>query len=137
MANKMVYINLPVKDLDLSKTLYEALGLVCNPHMSDETAACMAWSDHIYVMLLTHAKWKSFTTRPIPESGSSEAAFALSCESKDAVREMVAAAAAAGGTPDINPPEDHGFMLQRSFTDLDGHVWEPFWMDPAAVPPSE
>lgn len=94
----------------------------------------MVWSEHIYVMLLSHAKWKSFTTRPIAAAGSSEVALAITLECKDDVNRMVEAAAATGGVADINPPEDHGFMFQRSFADLDGHIWEPFWMDPAAMP---
>jgi predicted lactoylglutathione lyase len=84
-------------------------------------------------MLLTHAKWKTFTTRPIPSTDSSEVSLAVSCDSKDEVNRFVEAAGAHGGIADVNPPEDHGFMLQRSFTDLDGHVWEPMWMDPAVA----
>ncbi|HEX4847888.1 MAG TPA: lactoylglutathione lyase, partial [Novosphingobium sp.] len=93
--------------------------------------ACMVLSDTIHVILLTHGKWQGFTTRPICPPGSSEVSLALTCASREAVDSMVAAGAAAGGTADINPPEDHGFMYQRSLLDPDGHVWEPFWMDPA------
>ena len=132
---RQIFVNLPVADLAKSKALYEALGLTCNQQWSDDTAVSMVWSEHIYVMLLSHAKWKSFTTRPIAAAGSSEVALAITLESKDDVNRMVAAAAATGGVADINPPEDHGFMYQRSFADLDGHVWEPFWMDPSAMPP--
>lgn len=132
---RQIFVNLPVADLAKSKALYEALGLTCNQQWSDDTAVSMVWSEHIYVMLLSHVKWKSFTTRPIAAAGSSEVALAITLESKDDVNRMVEAAAAAGGVADINPPEDHGFMYQRSFADLDGHVWEPFWMDPSAMPP--
>jgi predicted lactoylglutathione lyase len=131
---KMIFVNLPVADLAKSKAFYEAIGLTLNPLWSDETAVSMVWSEHIYVMLLSHAKWKSFTTRPIAAAGSSEVALAITLECKDDVNRMVDAAAATGGVADINPPEDHGFMFQRSFADLDGHIWEPFWMDPAAMP---
>ena len=89
------------------------------------------------VMLLTHAKWQSFTDRPIPPSTSSEVMIAITLDSKDAVNALVDAGAAAGGTADLNPPQDHGFMYQRTLADPDGHIWEPFWMDPAAMPPSE
>jgi uncharacterized protein len=133
---KSIFVNLPVADLAKSTALYEALGLTLNPQWSDETAASMVWSENIYVMLLSHAKWKSFTTRPIAAAGSSEVALAITLDSKDEVNRMVEAAASAGGVADINPPEDHGFMYQRSFADLDGHIWEPFWMDPAAMPAS-
>ncbi len=88
-------------------------------------------------MILTHTKWHSFTTRPICPPGSSEVSLALAVESKAEVNRLVDAGAAAGGSADVNPPEDHGFMFQRTIADPDGHIWEPFWMDPAAVPTSE
>jgi predicted lactoylglutathione lyase len=131
--SRMIFVNLPVTDLDKSKAFYQALGFTNEPRFTDETAACMVLSENIFVMLLTHAKWKTFTTRPIPDSGSSEVALALSCESKDEVNHLVETAGKNGGIADVNPPEDHGFMFQRSLTDLDGHVWEPMWMDPAVA----
>ncbi len=131
--SKMIFVNLPVDDLPVSQKFYEALGFANNPAFSDKTAACMVWSDAIYVMLLSHAKWRSFTSRPIPDRGSSEVALAINFESVDAVNAVLDMVAAHGGTPDINPPENHGFMYQRSFADPDGHVWEPFWMDAAAA----
>lgn len=134
---KMIFVNLPVGDLNASMAFYKALGFENNPHFTDETAACMVWSEAIHVMLLTHAKWRVFTDRPIPPATSSEVSLALSCDSRAAVEAMVDAAAANGGTADINPAQDHGFMYQRSLTDLDGHLWEPMWMDPAAVPSGE
>jgi hypothetical protein len=94
----------------------------------------MVWSAAITVMLHTHAKWRQFTQRPIPPSSSSEVMIALSCESRAAVDAMNNAAAANGGTADINPSQDHGFMYGRSLTDPDGHVWEIVWMDQAAIP---
>lgn len=128
---RMIFVNLPVADLDRAKAFYTALGFTLNPAFSDETAACMIWSEAIYVMILSHAKWRSFTTRPIPARGSSEVSLALAVDSKDEVNHLVQAGAAHGGTADVNPPEDHGFMFQRTIEDPDGHVWEPFWMDPA------
>ncbi len=133
---KMIFVNLPVVDLPKSRAFYEALGFTHNPSFSDETGACMVLSEAIHVMLLTHAKWKGFTTRPICPPGSSEVSLALTVDSKDDVDRMVTLGAAHGGTADVNPPEDHGFMYQRTIADPDGHIWEPFWMDPAAVPPS-
>lgn len=134
---RMIFVNLPVADLPRSMAFYEALGFTNNPAFTDATAACMVWSEAIHVMLLTHAKWKGFTTRPICPTGSSEVSLALACDSRADVDRLVEAGAANGGTADINPPEDHGFMFQRTILDPDDHVWEPFWMDPAAVPPSE
>jgi len=133
--SKMIFVNLPVADLPRSMAFYAALGFTNNPHFTDETAACMVWGEGIHVMLLTHDKWKSFTDRPIPPSTSSEVMIAITLDSKDAVNALVDAGAAAGGTADLNPPQDHGFMYQRTLADPDGHIWEPFWMDPAAVPP--
>ncbi len=134
---RMIFVNLPVSDLPRAMAFYAALGFSNNPHFTDETAACMVWSEAIHVMLLTHAKWKTFTTRPIPDQGSSEVMNCLSCESREEVKLMADAAGANGGTAEINPAQDHGFMLSRSFADPDGHVWEPMWMDPAAMPAAE
>ncbi len=134
---RMIFVNLPVADLPRAMTFYEALGFTNNPAFSDDTAACMVWSEAIHVMLLTHAKWQGFTTRTICPPGSSEVSLALTCESKAEVDRLVEIGGANGGTPDANPPEDHGFMFQRTIADPDGHIWEPFWMDPAAMPPSE
>ena len=87
----------------------------------------------IFVMLLTHDKWRSFTTRPIPDSGSSEVMNCLSCDSRDEVDQWADTAGARGGAADVNPAQDHGFMTSRSFADPDGHVWEVMWMDPAVA----
>ncbi|MEY4269949.1 MAG: hypothetical protein RLZZ58_1165 [Pseudomonadota bacterium] len=133
---KMIFVNLPVSDLAKSMAFYEALGFSNNPAFSDDAGACMVWSEAIHVMLLTHAKWKGFTTRPICPPGSSEVSLALTCDEKGDVNRLVEAGAAHGGTADVNPAEDHGFMFQRTIADPDGHIWEPFWMDPAAMPPS-
>ncbi|EJU13202.1 hypothetical protein LH128_10061 [Sphingomonas sp. LH128] len=130
---RMIFVNLPVTDLERSKAFYTALGFTNEPRFTDDTAACMVWSESIFVMILTHDKWRTFTDRPIPDTGSSEVALCLGCESKEEAAEMKAKAAAAGGTPDINPPQDYGFMVSHAFTDLDGHVWETMWMDPAAA----
>ena len=130
---KMIFVNLPVSDLPRAKAFYAALGFVNEPRFTDETAAAMQWSETIVVMLLTHAKWAGFTTRPIPDAGSSEVMLCVNCESREAVNQMTEAAAAHGGTADTNPPQDHGFMCSRSFADPDGHVWEPIWMDPAVA----
>lgn len=130
---KMIFVNLPVTDLPKSKAFYEALGFVNEPRFTDETAAAMQWSDTIVVMILTHDKWKTFTNRPIPDTGSSEVALCINFDNREAVNAFADTAAANGGTADVNPAQDHGFMFSRSITDLDGHVWEPMWMDPAVA----
>lgn len=129
---KSIYINLPVVDLEKSKSFYTAIGFNNNSQFTDETAACMVWSDAINVMLLTHAKWKTFTTRPIPPSSSSEVLLAISCDNKQMVDDMNEKANAYGGTADINPKQDLGFMYNRNLADPDGHVWEAMWMDMSA-----
>ena len=134
---KTIFVNLPVTDLPRSKAFYEALGFTNNPHFSDDTAACMVLSETINVMLLTHAKWRTFTSRPIPGSDSSEVMLAISCDSREAVDAMNDAAAAHGGAADINPKQDYGFMYNRNLADPDGHVWEGMWMDATAIPAGE
>jgi len=130
---KLIFVNLPVADLDRAKAFYASLGFTNNPTFTDETAACMVWSDTIYVMLLTHAKWAEFTSRPIPDTGSSEVMLAFSFDSREEVDQITEKAGEAGGTADVNPKQDHGFMYGRDFLDPDGHVWEAFWMDPAVA----
>lgn len=131
---KTIFISLPVTDLDVSMTFYQSLGFVNNPQFTDDTAACMVWSETINVMLLTHAKWYTFTSRPIPPSTSSEVALGLTCDSREAVDAMNKAAAVNGGTADINPVQDHGFMYGRDMADPDGHIWGAMWMDSTAIP---
>lgn len=130
---RMIFVNLPVTDLQASMAFYSALGFENNPQFTDETAACMVWSEAIHVMLLTHDKWRTFTDRPIPPSSSSEVMLALSFDSRDAVDAVNMAAADNGGTADINPIQDLGFMYNRNLADPDGHVWEMMWMDMAAM----
>ena len=134
--SRMLFVNLPVADLRASMAFYEALGFSNNPQFTDETAACMVWSDAIFVMLLTHDKWRSFTTRPIPPRDSSEVMLALAFDSRDAVDGFLDAAVRHRGTGDANPVLDYGFMYNRTIADLDGHLWEGVWMDMTAVPPA-
>lgn len=131
---KVIFISLPVTDLPRSRLFYEALGFTNNPAFTGETTACMVWSEAIHVMIHTHDAWRTFTTRPIPPSTHSEVGFQLTLDNRDAVDAMAAAAAAHGGTADINPIEDHGFMYTRDLTDPDGHVWGAMWMDQTAIP---
>ncbi|MEO8057117.1 MAG: VOC family protein [Burkholderiales bacterium] len=133
---KQIFINLPVRDLAKAKAFYEAIGAVNNPQFSDDTAACMVWSDTIFVMLLTHAKWATFTRKPIAEAHqASEVMLALNADDRNSVDALVAAAGANGGKADVNPTQNLGFMYGRSFEDLDGHIWETFFMDMSQMPP--
>jgi predicted lactoylglutathione lyase len=130
---KMIFVSFPVAKLAASKRFYEAIGFTHNPQFSDDTTASMVWSETITVMLHTHAKWHQFTSRPIPPVTSSEVMLAVSCDSREAVDAMNKAAAANGGTADVNPVKDLGFMYNRSLADPDGHIWEAVWMNPAAM----
>lgn len=127
--SKMIFVNLPVSDLNASMAFYEALGFANNAQFTDETAACMVWSDAIHVMLLTHEKWRTFTTRPICPKSSSEVSLCLTADSRGAVDEFNETADKHGGVPDVNPVQDSGFMYGRDIADLDGHVWGMMWMD--------
>ncbi|AWK08573.1 glyoxalase [Streptomyces spongiicola] len=131
--SQMIFVNLPVKDLDTSKAFWEAVGYTFNPRFTDETAACMAVSDTIFAMLLTEARFKDFTGKSVADAATStEVIVALSAESREKVDELADAALAAGGSP-ANEPMDHGFMYGRSFQDPDHHIWEVVWMDPQAA----
>jgi uncharacterized protein len=128
-----IFVNLPVKDLEKSKRFYTALGYSFNPQFTDENAGCLVISDDIYAMLLVEPFFKNFTKKAIADATTStEAIVALGVESRDQVDELADKALAAGGQP-ANDPMDHGFMYSRSFQDLDGHIWEIIYMDPAAV----
>ena len=126
---RTITISLPVADLDAAKAFYSAIGFAPHPGFSDPTAALMTCSETISVMLLTHDRWRTFTTRPIPPCTSSEVALNISCESREAVDAMAEAAGRHGGTTDINPVEEHGTMYGRDFCDPDGHAWGAMWMD--------
>lgn len=132
MARK-IFVNLPVKDINKTKTFFTQIGFQFNAQFSDEKALCMIISDDIYVMLLHEDFFKTFTKKEICDAKkSTEVLVCLSAESKQEVDELVHKAVAAGAsTP--KKPNDGGFMYDWGFDDLDGHVWEIMWMDPAAV----
>ena len=134
---KMIFISLPVTDLPASIAFYQALGFQQNLQFSDATAACMVWSETIHTMLLTHAKWTTFTQRPLPPAGTTGVMLNLSLDGREAVDAMNDAAAAHGGQADVNPVQESGFMYGRDLADPDGHLWGAFWMDPAAAPQPE
>lgn len=128
-----IFVNLPVKDLDKSMGFFKTVGFSFNPKFTDKTAACMVMNDDIYAMLLTHGKVKEFTKKPIADAHKTlEVLTALAVESKAKVNELVDKAIRAGGK-EAYAPKDYGFMFLRSFEDLDGHIWEVFWMDPTQV----
>lgn len=133
MATK-VFINLPVKDLNKSKSFFEGLGFSFNPQFSDEKAACMVISDSIFVMLLTESYFKTFTKKEISDAKkSTEVLIALDASSREEVEKIVAKAKELGATIYADPA-DHGWMYQHSFADLDGHQWELAYMDETQLP---
>ena len=131
--SKLIFVNLPVADLPAARAFYEAIGFTNNPAFSDETAACMVLTDVIHVMLLTHDKFAQFTPKRIADAkATSEVLICISADSRDGVDEITDKALAAGGR-EPREKQDYGFMYGRSFEDLDGHIWEPMWMDMAAA----
>lgn len=134
---KQIFVNLAVTDLAKSMAFYAALGFTNNPQFSDETAKCMVWSDHIFVMIMTHEKFAGFATKPIADTKSALAGlFSLSVDSVEEMNKIMASGLAAGG---IEPHEvrDYGFMQQRTIEDFDGHTWEIFHMDMSKFPTAQ
>ena len=131
---KQIFINLAVKDLQKSMDFYTAMGFSNNPQFSDETGKCMAWSENIFVMILTHEKFASFATKPIADTKSNLAGlFSLSLDSIDEVNSLMTNGLKAGGI-EPNEMKDYGFMQQRTIEDFDGHTWEIFYMDITKFP---
>jgi uncharacterized protein len=131
---KKIFINLPVVDLQKAMTFYAAIGFTNNPQFTDATAACMVLSEEIYVMLLTHPKFKEFTKKEIGNTSKTISVInSLSVDSNEEVNSMMEQVLKAGGK-EPNEAKDYGFMLQRSFEDLDGHLWEVFYMDVSKFP---
>jgi uncharacterized protein len=132
MASK-IFVNLPVKNLNKAVEFFTKLGFSFNQQFTDETATCMIVTDDIFVMLLTEPKFKTFTPKEICDTKKyTEVLVALSLENRAKVDEMVRKAVAAGGAT-YNEPQDHGFMYAHGFQDLDGHIWEVFFMEPSAI----
>ena len=130
---KMIFVNLPVTDLKRSIAFYKAVGAEQNMQFSDETAAMVTFSDAIHVMLLTHDKFRQFTTKQIANPHESVSVLlALACEDRDGVDRITERALAAGAR-EMHEPEDYGWMYSRAFEDPDGHGWGPMWMDVAAA----
>jgi predicted lactoylglutathione lyase len=130
-----IFVNMQVNDLRRSKAFFEALGYTFNPQFTNDEAACLVISDTIYAMLHTPSSLERFLPKgksAADATRSTEVLLALSCESKEKVVALSEKAIAAGAT-EARPPEDHGFMYARSFNDLDGHIWDVLWMDPAHI----
>ena len=131
--NRMMFVNLPVADLKASIAFFTKLGFTFNPMFTDDTATCMVIGEQNSVMLLTREKFAGFSPNPIADARkTTEVLVCLSCADRAEVDGLVSKAVAAGGNTH-NAAQDHGFMYLHAFQDLDGHVWELMWMDPAAL----
>ncbi|MCA1860482.1 VOC family protein [Janthinobacterium sp. HSC-3S05] len=130
---KQIILNLPVKDLDKSRAFFSALGFTFNSRFSGENAAFMnIVDDSIQAMLTTEAFFQSLIGKPVAKAKeANEVVICLSCESREEVDGLIARAAAAGGRIP-HPPEDHGFMYDQGFEDIDGHLWNLVWTAPEA-----
>ena len=129
---EQIFVNLPVKDLKRSVRFFTSLGSGFNPQFTDENATCMIVGDNIFVMLLVEPFFKTFTKKAIADaSTSTEVLVCLSCDSRAEVDALVKKAVAAGATTP-SPAQDHGFMYQHGYQDLDGHLWELVYMEPNA-----
>ncbi|MEQ8447655.1 MAG: lactoylglutathione lyase [Pelagibacterium sp.] len=127
---KMIFVNLPVRDLAAATRFYEAIGCTKNADFSSDEASSMMWSDTITFMLLKHEYFSTFTSKPIADAHAAAGALiALSCDSREAVDAITEAAGKAGGKADVRDPQDMGFMYGRAFEDLDGNIFEPVWMN--------
>jgi uncharacterized protein len=129
---RMIFVNLPVKDLDASKRFFGELGFEFDPQFTDETAACMVIDRNIYAMLLTEERFRGFIHGEIADPDTTEVLLALSADSRDEVDSLVEKAHAAGGRPWKDTLEQ-GPMYERSFRDTDGHVWEVIHMEQPAA----
>jgi len=131
--SRKIFVNLAVRDLKKSMDFFAKLGFTFNPKFTDDNAACMIISDEAFVMLLGEPFFKTFTRRELCDtSRQTEGLFAISCESRAEVDDLVKKAVNAGGQHAMDA-QDHGFMYAWSFYDLDGHHWEVVWMDPKAA----
>jgi len=127
---KMIFVSLPVSDLKRATAFYQAIGAVKNAQFSDDTASCMVFSDTIHAMLMTHDKYRQFTSKKIVDAKtSSQMLLCISADSRAEVDGLVGKAGAAGGVIDPSPQDDFDFMYGRSFEDPDGHMWGVNWMD--------
>ncbi|MBO9575892.1 MAG: VOC family protein [Sphingobium sp.] len=134
--SRMIFVNLPVADLQKSIAFYEAIGASADPHFADKTAQMMRISDEIVVMLLTHERFNGFleNTRTLADARkTAQVLLCLSVDSREDVDRTIAAVASTGADVDITPPDDYGFMYGRNFVDPDGHIWQANWMDVAAA----
>jgi len=128
-----LFVNLPIKDLNKTVEFFTKLGFTFNPQFTDENATCMIVGKDIFVMLLVEKFFKTFTKKEISDTTkNTEAIVALSAQSREEVDQMMEKVLDAGGR-EARDPQDHGWMYGRSFEDINGHLWEIFYMDESAM----
>ena len=127
-----IFINMPIADLKRSVDFFTELGFTFNPQFTSEDTTCMLVGPNIFAMLLERDRFTGFIDKPVADTSSSEVILSLGCESQDEVRKLAEAAFALGARK-VNEIDDKGFMISWGFEDLDGHLWDLFWMDPKHV----
>jgi uncharacterized protein len=133
LTPRKLFVNIPVRNLQRSIVFFETLGFAFNTQFTDASSTCMLVGADAYFMLLETGRFASFSKKPSGDARTeTNALFAISADSREAVDALCTTALASGGTPAAEA-QDHGFMYGRSFYDLDGHHWEVFWMDASAV----
>ncbi|KAA0128254.1 glyoxalase/bleomycin resistance/extradiol dioxygenase family protein [Chryseobacterium sp. SN22] len=133
MKANRIYVNLPVKNIEQTRTFWTNIGFSANDQISDENAVCIIMGDHIYVMFLTEDYFQTFSERPVPKGDTTQVLVAVGLNSREEVDQVVNAAIENGATQH-EEPQDHGWMYQNSFWDINGHGWNVIFADPTQMP---
>lgn len=133
MKINQIYVNLPVKDIQETKKFWTNLGFPVNEQISDERAVCIMMNDTISIMFLTEEFFETFSERPVPKGDTTQVLVAIGLDSREEVDQVVNAAVANGATQH-EEPQDHGWMYQNSFWDINGHGWNVIFADPSQIP---
>lgn len=133
MKINQIFVNLPVKDIRETKEFWTNLGFSVNEQISDERAVCIMMNDTISIMFLTEEFFETFSERPVPKGDTTQVLVAIGLDSREEVDKVVNAAVANGATQH-EEPQDHGWMYQNSFWDINGHGWNVIFADPSQIP---
>lgn len=133
MKANQIYVNLPVKNIEQTKAFWTNVGFPVNDQISDENAVCIIMGDNMYVMFLTEEYFQTFSERPVPKGDTTQVLVAIGLNSREEVDQVVNAAVENGATQH-EEPQDHGWMYQNSFWDINGHGWNIVFADPSQLP---
>lgn len=133
MKANQIYVNLPVKNIEQTKAFWTNVGFPVNDQISDENAVCIIMGDNMYVMFLTEDYFQTFSERPVPKGDTTQVLVAIGLNSRKEVDQVVNAAVENGATQH-EEPQDHGWMYQNSFWDINGHGWNIIFADPSQLP---